>query len=267
MVGRATVHALLAAGDEVRAVVDPLDVAAGTVDALRARGVKTALGTLDDEAQIELACEQVHTVVHGAADLLQPPDDVLDDIATVLSAALGANAKRFVLASHQGADSPGDNAWLAAMAEAEAMLSDAPIDTVVVRRSLTYGPYDPLTHALVEGAPGADLEAVHAPIWVDDLAAGLVSADARDRDRGAVPHLVIPLTGPADCSLGEFVALLGGQLTAGRNTSIARAQPGAPALPTHVLGLLSRNFPHDPNQPTAGTSPEVGAAAIRENLP
>ena len=262
-VGRATIHALLAAGGEVRAFLDPGDVAEGMVEGLRARGVKTARGALDDEGQLELACEQVHTVVHAAADPMLDGAQVLDDLATVLSAALGANAKRLVMVSHLGADTAGDNAWLAALAEAEAILADAPIDSVVLRRSLTYGRLDALTNAVIDGAAGADLEAIHAPLWVDDLAAGVVAADARDRDPGDVPHLVVPLPGPVDCSLGEFIALLGGQVAGGRESPIARARPGTPPLPPHVLDLLSRNLPHSPDAPTAGTTPDVGAALVR----
>ena len=267
LVGRAAIHALLAAGGEVRAFLDPLDAPEGTVEGLRSLGVKTARGALDDEGHLELACEQVHTIVHAAAadPMSDDVDAVLDDAATVLSAALGANCRRIVLVSHLGADDPAGNRWLDALGEAEQMLADAPIDSVAVRRSLTYGLHDPLTETVIEGAPGADLEAIHAPIWVDDLAAGLVAADARDRAQGAVPHLVIPLPGPSDCSLGEFVALLGGQITGGIRSSIARARPGGDRLPPHVLDLLSRSLPTDPSAPSAGTTPEVGAALVRED--
>jgi uncharacterized protein YbjT (DUF2867 family) len=261
--GRACVRALLRGGGEVRAYLDPETAAEGTVDGLRAFGVKTARGALDDEGRLELACEQVHTVVHAAADPLTAPVTVLDDLATVASAALGAGCRRLVLVSHLGVDDPGDNQWLASLAEAEELAADSPVDTVVLRRSLTYGADDPLTEALIAGAAGADLEALHAPLWIDDLAAAVVAADARDREDGVLPHLVVPLGGPRACSLGELVALLGGQVTGGLRSSIARAVPGQRRLPPHVADLLSRDLLPPTAAPSAGTSPEVGAEQVR----
>lgn len=261
--GRACVRALLRGGGEVRAYLDPETAAEGTVGGLRALGVKTARGALDDEGRLELACEQVHTVVHAAADPLVAPATVLDDLATVASAALGAGCRRLVLVSHLGADDPGDNEWLIALGAAEELAADSPVDTVVLRRSLTYGPDDPLTEALVAGAAGADLEAMHAPLWIYDLAAAAVAADARDREDGALPHLLVPLGGPRACSLGELVALLGGQVTGGLRSSIARAVPGQRRLPSHVLDLLSRDLLPPRDAPTAGTSPEAGSDQVR----
>jgi hypothetical protein len=85
--GRAAVAALHRSGGEVRAYLDPLAAPDGTIDRLRAAGAKVARGTLDDEGFLETALEQVHSVVHTAADVLTGPDAVLDDVASVLSAA------------------------------------------------------------------------------------------------------------------------------------------------------------------------------------
>lgn len=260
--GMAAVRALLRAGGEVRTYLDPTRVPPGTLERLRASGCKAARGTLDDEGFLEQALEQVHTVVHAAADPMEAPDEVLDDLASVLSAALGAGCRRLVLVSHEGADDPRGNPWLEACAEAEQLLVDAPVDTVVIRRTLTYGPDDALTAALIDGAVGADPDATHAPLWMGDLAAALVAADSRDRAIGALPHLLVPLAGPDLTSLGELIAVLGGQVTGGLGGAPARRRPDG--LPDHVLDLLSRDLVPGREHPRAGTPLRAGATLVRE---
>lgn len=277
-VGRACARALLRAGGEVRVFLDPEAAPQGALEDYRAQGAKVARGTLDDEGRLELALEQVHTVVHAAADPFTDPEVVLDDLASVASAALGAGCRRIVLVSHLGADDARDNAWLAALAEAEALLAEAPLDTVVIRRALTYGPDDQLTEAVRAGAAGSSVEALHAPLWVDDLAAAAVAADARHRRAGVLPHLLVPLGGPEVASLAELIALLGGQVTGGQVTGgqvtggqvtggqgSAIARPASPGrrLPPHVGDLLSRDLLPPKGALSAGTSPRVGCAQVR----
>jgi uncharacterized protein YbjT (DUF2867 family) len=260
--GMAAVRALLRAGGEVRTFLDPTRVGSGTVERLRASGVKTARGTLDDEGFLEQALEQVHTVVHAAADPVEPPGEVLDGAASVLSAALGARCRRLVFISHLGVEEPRGNPWLEAIAEAEEMLLDAPIDTVFVRRALTYGPADRLTAGLVEGAAGSAPDATHAPLWLGDLAAAVAAADARDEAVGGLPHLVVPLGGPELTSLGELIALLGGQITGGLGGTPARVR--TTSLPDHALDLCSRDLVPAKEHPRAGTTLRTGAALVRE---
>jgi uncharacterized protein YbjT (DUF2867 family) len=261
--GMAALRALLRAGGEVRAYLDPLRAPDGTVDRLRALGVKTARGTLDDEGFLETALEQVHTVVHAAADVLVPPEAVLDDAASVLSAAVSAGVRRAVVLSHLGVDRAAGNAWLEALAEVEDLCVDSPVDTVVLRRALTYGIDDELTAALVRsGAAGATPDATHAPLYLTDLAAAVVAADDRDRADGALPHLVVPLGGPDLTSLGELVAVLGGQVYGG----VGGAPSARRGLPEHVLDLLSRDLVPDRRLPTASTTLRQGAALVRESL-
>jgi uncharacterized protein YbjT (DUF2867 family) len=260
-IGRAAVTALRRGGGEVRVYVDPLSAPDGAVERFRALGCKTARGTLDDEGFLETALEQVHTVVHAAAEVLADPEDLLDDAASVLSAAASAGVRRLVLVSHVGVDAPDGNAWLEALAEAEELCADSPIDTVVIRRALTYGPDDRLTAVLVEGTGGADPDAMHAPLYLADLAAAVVAADDRERADGALPHLVVPLAGPDMTSLGELVAALGGRISgAGADARLL----GTAELPAHAVDLLSRDLVPDRRLPTAGTPLRVGAALVRE---
>jgi uncharacterized protein YbjT (DUF2867 family) len=214
--------------------VDP-----GATDAaeeFRVRGCKVARGTLDDEGHLETAAEQVHTVVHLGGGPMTDPETVVDDAATVLSAAIGAGCRRLVWASHVGAGSPQGNAYLEACAETEALLGDAPLETIIVRRALTYGPGDPLTVALAAGAlPREAEESTHQPLYVDDLAMVLVQAD---HVRGNVDDLSIEVTlvGPTEVVLGGFADLLAAP---GRDR--ARAQP----LPRTVTELLTRDLVED----------------------
>src|SRR3712207_1141900 len=167
--GRATARRLVRTGGEVRVFVDPS--AGEAVESLRALGCKVAQGSLDDEGHLETALEQVHTVIHLAGNPMTPADQVLDDAASVLSAAIGAGCRRMIWASHLGAGSPAGNSYLEACAETEQLLAEAPLEAIVIRRSLTYGPGDPLTVALANGGmPAAAGEATHSPLYVDDLA-------------------------------------------------------------------------------------------------
>lgn len=230
--GRAAARRFLRGGGEVRVFVDasaPDEV----VEAFRSARCKVARGSLDDEGHLETAAEQVHTVVHLAGGPMTPAETVIDDAATVLSAAIGAGCRRMVWASHVGADDPRGNAYLEACAETEAMLADAPLETVVVRRALTYGPDDALTAALAAGAvPAEAVESTHQPLYVDDLA--MVVAEV-DRVRGGVADLgiVLTLTGPTEVLLGGFADLL---------TAPDRDLRTIPSLPPDVAALLARDL-------------------------
>lgn len=230
--GRATARRLMRSGGEVRVFVD-VEAPASTADEFRAAGCKVARGTLDDEGHLETAAEQVHTVVHLAGGPMTDPGAVVDDAATVLSAAIGAGCRRLVWASHVGAEDPRDNPYLLACAETEALFADAPLETVVIRRSLTYGPGDRLTALLAAGAtPPAAQESTHQPLYVDDLA--LVIAES-DRVRGGVADLAISLTltGPTEVLLGGFADLL-----AAPDRDVTRP----PGLPPAVVDLLTRDL-------------------------
>ena len=227
--GRAAARRFRAAAGEVRVFVDENDAPAA--EFLRAAGCKVARGTLEDEGHLETAAEQVHTIVHLAGGPVTDPGDVVDDAATVLSAAIGAGCRRMIWASHVGADDPRGNAYLEACAEVEGLLGDAPLETIVVRRSLTYGAGDPLTVALANGAvPDEAKESTHQPLYVDDLA--LVIAEA-DRVRGGVGDLGILLTlvGPTEVLLGGFADLL-----------TAADRVAAPPLSPVVADLLTRDL-------------------------
>lgn len=223
--GETVVRRLLRTGGQVRVFIDPEHD--DLIDDYRAVGVKVARGTVDDVGLLELALAQVHTVIHATDSLLDPPGEVLDGIASVAEAALGANVRRIVWPSWLGAEAPGGDEWLEMCAQAEALLGDLPLETVVVRRALTYGLGDAFTTALAAaGAP--DGGASTAPLWVGDLAETLVAADAQ-RGEDEVMRLVVELAGPDVFGLREFAGALGDAV--GRMRGVT--------LPSHAIGYLS----------------------------
>lgn len=235
--GRAAARALLRRGGEVRVYLDAEVVSHDDVEAFRRRGCKVAVGTIDDEGRLELALEQVHTVVHCWGGPLTDPNEELDGVAGALSAALGARCRRFVWASHLGADEPAGDAYLEACAEVEALLAEATIETIAVRRALTYGRDDRLTHALAAGA-GAGVRplARHAPVLADDVGAAIAQADAMDRDAARRElSLTLSLAGPQVVTFGEMAAGLAGVLP----------HAGTGTLPQTTVALYSRDLVGD----------------------
>jgi len=247
-VGRSAVRRLVRGGGEVRVFLDLERPDVADPAPFRALGCKVARGALDDEGHLETALEQVHTVAHLAGTPLDDPGRLLDAAATVLSAAIGAGCRRFVALSHLGADDPSGNPWLEACAAVEDLLADAPLETVVFRRALTYGPDDAWTAALVGGAAGGLGRrggGRHAPLFADDLA-GAVAASDRERTAGggADLHLAVAIAGPDRLGLVELVRALRGEPTAGRADG---------PLPAHAADLLTREL-----LPPAGAIGESG---------
>lgn len=274
--GHAAVRTLRRGGGEVRVWLDAEVAGDDDAEGFRRLGCKVASGAMDDEGRLELAMEQVHTVVHLGGGPLDHPDSVLDDAAVVLSAALGARCRRFIWPSHIGAAEPRGNAYLEACRDVEELLAEAPLETVVLRRALTYGPGDALTRLLISGAPterlGARASARHEPLFVDDLVGGIVSADAMersaDRGRGAASdlHVVVELVGPEVVELGHLVAVLGGPLGADprhRRRASAGSHFEPSDVPAHMVDLLSRDLVGARAALGRGGTPlAVGAAAL-----
>jgi len=253
--GRAAVRALRRSGGEVRVYLDAEVAGDADAEAFRRLGAKTAIGTLDDEGRLETALEQVHTVVHCWGGPLTTPADELDGLAGVLSAALGAGCRRLVWASHLGADDPAGGAYLQACADAEALLADATLESIVVRRALTYAPGDELTRRLAAGG-AVRPDALHAPLAVADLAAALAQADAVDRrGSGSTLALTIELAGPQVRTLAEVASAL-------RDAGLGGGQPTP--LPATTVALYERDLVGGPAAlGKGGTTMEQAASAHR----
>ena len=254
-VGTATVRGFLRRAGEVRVYLDA--ERSGDEDAarFRAMGCKVALGTLDDEAHLETAMEQVHSVVHLAGGPLDDPAEQLDALATVSAAAIGAHVSRWLWTTELAAD-PAGNPYLEALAEAADIVSSLPMETIVFRCALRYGRNDPFTTLLAGSSwedVGADVTAVHAPLLLDDLARALVTAD--NPRRSADLRLDVELVGPEHIRLGEFVSRL-------RDAS--PEVPPSATPPAWMADWLSRGATGGPDAlGRQGTSLEEGLALLR----
>ncbi len=246
--GRHAVRLLAGRGGEVRVFVevteDPEEgeaLAAG----YREMGCKVAHGHLDDEAHVETALEQVHTVMHLLGRPTDDPDAYVERTATVLSGAIGAGCRRLVLLSDLAVTDPGDNVWLQALAEAEEMAEDAPLESVVLRCATMHGTHDALTTAIAAGGLGPDPAGAHWPVAAVDVATTAVLADAeRDLDTGL--HVVVSLTGPQRMTTADYAAALSTALAAESGDPLPAesgdplpAESGDP-LPDAAVELLSR---------------------------
>lgn len=265
--GHAAVASLRASGGEVRAYADAEVAGDDEAVALRALGAKVAVGELEDEAHLEAALTRVHTVVHLARGPLASPSDHLDAVATSASAALGAGCRRFVLLSEVAAAQPGGNSYLEAVASAESLALDSPLEAIVLRCGLRFGRGDPVARRIAGASlPPAAASARHAPLFVDDLGAVVAAADAARG--GSVPtDVVVDVVGPDELTLEELAA----QLRAGGDQpgSGAAREPSTRSVSDVVLDWLSRPGTGGPHAlgrsgtPIATALAEGGLAARR----
>lgn len=249
-IGQHAVRLLAATPGEVRAFVQAVPGEDPEGDALAARlrgmGCKVAHGFLDDEAHVETALEQVHTVLHLLGRPTDDPDSYLERTATVIGSAIGAGCRRLVLLSDLALHDPAlhdparhdpaladgggalaDNPWLAALAEAEEMAAEAPLESVVLRCAVVHGAGDVLTTSVASGVLGPDPEGSHWPVAAADVATTAVLADA-ERDLDADLHVVVPVAGPQRLSTADLARAL---------HQVVGAAAGDP-LPAHARDLL-----------------------------
>lgn len=247
-VGRSAAQMLSGRGGEVRAFVQAAsgeDPEGNRLAAdLRSTGCKVAHGWLDDEAHVETALEQVHTVLHLLGRPTDDPQAYLDRTATVIGAAIGAGCRRLVLLSDLAVAVPGTppdlkgNTWLAALGEAEDMAADAPLESVVLRCATIHGPDDPLTVAVAAGALGPDPDGAHWPVAARDVAATAVLADDQ-RDVASDLHVMVALAGPQRLTTARYARSLADLLPAAegedlpataRQLLLATLEPPADAI-------------------------------------
>lgn len=225
--GEAVTRRLLRTGGQVRVYVDPEHD--DLIDDYRALGCKVARGAVEDTGRLEIALTQVHTVIHATDSLLDDPDEVLDGLASVAEAAVDANVRRLVWPSWLGVADPAEDAWLRMCAEAEQLLAGLTMESVVIRRAVTYGAGDALTTALGSVELGTAGPAVHAPLWLGDLADALVAADEQRGEGEDVAQITVELAGPETMPLVHAAELL----------RQAVGSVAGLALPGHALSYLA----------------------------
>lgn len=219
--GQAVVRLLVGLGGEVRAFCGP----DAPVHTLRQMGVVCASGSLLDEGHLETAMEHVHTVVHlGVGPLAASPAQLVEETATVVSAAVGAQVKRVVATSLPGADVDADDPLRRAAAEAEQVLVEATCPTTVVRASLVDTPE---LRARVARTPldASTLATPVAPVRFVDLAEVVA---ALDDQRGTLPdRQFLGADGPRVVPLRDWMRAAG---TTPMRWSLRRAGPLAAVL-------------------------------------
>jgi NADH dehydrogenase len=187
-------------------------------------------------------------ILHGSAAEFQ---QVHVDLPRRLAQACAiARVPRLVHVSAIGADTQAPSMYLRTKGAGEAALRDLPLEVVVLRPSVMFGEGDRFMNrfaALQRWLPVMPLPCADArfqPVWVDDVAAGIVAAlDVRHAG-------VVECAGPAVYTLRQLVELAGRWSGHPRRVvplpdGIARAQaalmellPGEPALSRDNLASM-----------------------------
>lgn len=202
--GQLTVARVLRSGGQVRAFVSgPVDV-----QGLRRAGAIVASGDLLDEGHLEAAMEQVHTVVHLGRGLLSPSDDlIVEEAATVLTAALGAGVQRLITTSVAAGSDGAEDPYRTALREVERLFADAPLPSVVLRTGLvdTPGLRDAVAATRL---PPSTLDAVVVPVRAEDVVEAISFLDDV-RSTAHEGHVVLAAPGPEPLTLAAYLEQVG----------------------------------------------------------
>jgi uncharacterized protein YbjT (DUF2867 family) len=192
-VGPKVVHALRAAGQDVRALVR--NPRRGRM--LEAWGCELAVGDVTDAASLEGAAEGADVVVHLVAIIVGRPEDfrrVMEEgTRNAVAAARAAGARRFVLMSALGVseETKGLVPYYKAKWEMEQTVAASGLAHVVFRPSFVFGRDGgvlPLFVRQVRWSPVVPVAGTGRnrlqPIWVDDVAAFFAAAVPVDAPTG-----------------------------------------------------------------------------------
>jgi uncharacterized protein YbjT (DUF2867 family) len=158
---------------------------------------------------------------------------VLGPRALFTAAAL-ASVRRVIQVSALGAEAGAAARYHASKYEADRFLMELPLDWAIVQPSLVYGAggtsarmFDALASLPLVPLPGGGEQRVQ-PVHIDDL----VDAVVRLAESPAALHCVLPVVGPRELTLREFLGELRGTLGLGR----ARFLP----VPRALVSLAAR---------------------------
>jgi uncharacterized protein YbjT (DUF2867 family) len=208
-VGGHVVHALRAAGKDVRALVR--DQRKGT--RLEAWGATLAHGDMTDPASLRSAVEGCDTVVHLVAIRQGPAEEfrrvMVEGTRDLLAAARAAGVRRFVHMSALGtSESTKDLVpYYRAKWDMEQLVKDSGTAYVIFRPSFVFGRDGGILPTFVKLARLAPVTPIIGsgrqriqPIWVDDVAEYFVRAT----DAEAATGRTFELGGPDAVSWNEF---------------------------------------------------------------
>lgn len=202
--GHLVVARILRFGGEVRAFCGP----GGDPEALRAAGAIVAIGDLLDEGRLEAALQDVHTVVHLAADPLHPDAQrIRDEAACVVGAGVGAQVQRLIVLSLIGAGPDAPDPLRRALGQVEDLAAGAPVPSIVLRTSLVDTPE--LRDALAALRPrGEELDTPVAPLRPADVAELIAAFDAA-RSAASAGHVVFAAEGAERMPLAAYLGRVG----------------------------------------------------------
>lgn len=191
-VGKALVPRLLEAGHDVRVLVrEPRRLGRLRVEVSLALGDLVELG---DRRIRRQALRGVDTVIHLAAAIRDQPGARVEELnglatARLLRGAEEAGVDRFLFFSAIGATEFQRTRFFRAKALAEQAVLSSPLDGVVLAPSLVYDRDDPFVtllrrFALLPAIPiSGSGEAAYEPVWVGDVAAGVLAVLAGGAER------------------------------------------------------------------------------------
>jgi uncharacterized protein YbjT (DUF2867 family) len=217
LVGRAAVAALLRQGVEhVRAVVR----GPAQIGDLRRLGAKVALLDATDPDGLAAAMDGVFTACSLTGSLWSRPGEdpyaaVVEPAQVFLTAAVSAGVRRVVVCSPAAVAAPAarDNPHLAAKAEVERLVAASGLEHAILRCTHVLGPGSRLLALLTAGdpvpVPGTGRQRV-APVWVDDVADAIATAD----DAPELPPTTWALSGPQEVTFDDLVDVVHGDRVA-----------------------------------------------------
>lgn len=257
--GGKIVHALLAGGGRVRALVRDRGGAAS----LESAGAEIAVGNLKDPASLREACRGVDAVI-STASATRRTDDTPENVdlqgtVNLIDAARAARVRRCVLVSTLGATADSPVPAFRAKAGAEAHLKQSGMEFVVLQCDAFM---DVWFGMLIEGPLSSGLPVTligeskgrHSFIAEANVAQFAVGA-ARRAD---IVNVTLALGGPAAISFRDAARAY--ERALGRPVAVESVPPGSPlpGLPDIVSGIAAAFDSYDSVIPMAETSAAFG---------
>ncbi|MFC6962321.1 complex I NDUFA9 subunit family protein [Halocatena marina] len=181
-------------------------------------GVRSVSGDVRNAESISDAFEGMEAVINLVAlsPLFEPSGNVthkavhLDGTRNIVEAAKANGVEKIVQMSALGADPDGATAYIRAKGQAEAVVTESPIDQVIVRPSVVFGEggefvsfTKALTTPYITGLPGGGGTRFQ-PIWVGDLVPMLAAVT----EDGTYVGKTLELGGPETLTLTEITRLV-----------------------------------------------------------
>lgn len=211
--GSVLVRQLLERGHALRVFTLPADRNAKT---LRKMGVDIRYGNVSDEASVRNICDGVETVLHCAAVIITPDEQLYRSVnaggtRNVVNEAVRAGVSHFVHVSSASVLYPKTTPYSISKRLAERFVRESGLSHTIVRPTLVYGKrggqeFD-MFLAYLKRFPVVPFigtgSALKRPVFVDDLVNGLFTLACRDTGNGKVYNF----SGGSAVSMLDFARL------------------------------------------------------------